>query len=128
EDDIYTDSWGRAKVQFHWDRLQPADGECSDWIPVLQDNTGSSCAMARIGWEVLVHFQEGDPDRPIILGRVYNPLDQFPDVLPLHKTRSSLRSMVSPGRQGNNEIRFDDNAGAQQILVQAWKDQNVVVA
>jgi len=127
-DDIYTDAWGRVKVHFHWDRKQPFDEECSYWIPVLQDNTGSSCGVPRIGWEVLVHFLEGDPDRPVVLGRVYNAEDEFPQKLPFHKTRSALRSQSSPARKGTNEIRFEDLAGAEHIYVYAERDQNVVIA
>lgn len=127
-EDIYTDEWGRVKVHFHWDRLTPMDGECSYWIPVLQDNTGHSCAMPRIGWEVLVHFLEGDPDRPVVLGRVYNATDEFPQVLPVRKTRSALKSLSSPSRVGTNEIRFEDLAGAEEITIHAERDQNVIVA
>jgi len=127
-EDIYTDEWGRVRVHFHWDRLQPYDGECSFWIPVLQDNTGSSCGIPRIGWEVLVHFLEGDPDRPVVLGRVYNAKDEFPMKLPKNKTRSALRSLSSPDRGGQNEIQFEDLAGKQHIWVYAQKDQNVVIA
>lgn len=127
-EDIYTDEWGRVKVHLHWDRRQPLDEECSYWIPVLQDNTGQSCGIPRIGWEVLVHFLEGDPDRPVVLGRVYNAEDEFPQKLPLYKTRSALRSQSSPGRRGTNEIRFEDIAGEQHIYVYAEKDQNVVIA
>ena len=126
-EDIYTDEWGRVKVHFHWDRLTPLDGECSYWIPVLQDNTGHSCAMPRIGWEVLVHFLEGDPDRPVVLGRVYNATDEFPEVLPVRKTRSALKSLSSPSRVGMNQIRFDDLAGAEEINIHAERDQNVIV-
>jgi type VI secretion system secreted protein VgrG len=126
-EDIHTDEWGRVKVHFHWDRLTPMDGECSYWIPVLQDNTGHSCAMPRIGWEVLVHFLEGDPDRPVVLGRVYNATDEFPEVLPVRKTRSALKSHSSPSRVGMNQIRFDDLAGAEEINIHAERDQNVIV-
>ena len=124
-EDIYTDPWGRVKVHFHWDRRQPLDGECSYWIPVLQDNTGHSAGIPRIGWEVLVEFLEGDPDRPVVLGRVYNAEDPFPYELPFDKTRSSLRSQSSPDRRGTNEINFEDHAGKQHIYVYAQRDQNV---
>jgi type VI secretion system secreted protein VgrG len=127
-DDIYTDEWGRVKVHFHWDRRQPLDGECSYWIPVLQDNTGHSAGIPRIGWEVLVEFLEGDPDRPVVLGRVYNAQDQFPYNLPFDKTHSSLRSQSSPGRKGTNEINFKDYAGQQHIYVYAERDQHVIIA
>jgi type VI secretion system secreted protein VgrG len=126
--DIHTEEYGRVKVHFHWDRLQPFDGECSDWIPVLQDNTGHSVAHPRIGWEVLVNFLEGDPDRPVVLGRVYNAEDQFPCQLPRDKTYTMLRSLSSPTRDGINTIRFEDLQGKEHIYVHAEKDQHVIVA
>ncbi|TKD09461.1 type VI secretion system Vgr family protein [Polyangium fumosum] len=130
--DIHTDAWGRVKVHFPWDRLQPKDDTCSHWIPVLQDNTGRSSAMPRTGWEVLCQFLEGDPDRPVILGRVFNAADPFLEELPIRKMRTSLHSLTSPRStdkpSGYNMIRFDDLAGAQEIHVHAQKDQNIVVA
>lgn len=134
-EDIYTDKWGRCKVHFPWDRRQPKDDHCSDWVPVLQDNTGHSVGIARIGWELLCHFMEGDPDRPVVVGRVFNPEDPFPETLPLHKTKTALRSLTSPrGRSDGaedlkrNEILFEDAKGYEEIRMLAQKDQNVVVA
>ena len=92
EDDIYTDKWGRVKVHFFWDRLQPYDDDCSWWVPVLQDNTGHSSAIPRRNWEVLVHYMEGDPDRPLVMGRVYNAGDVFPQHPVKDKTMSQLHS------------------------------------
>lgn len=130
--DIHTDAWGRVKVHFQWDRLQPKDDHCSHWIPVLQDNTGRSSSMARIGWEVLCQFLEGDPDRPVVLGRVFNPTDPFTEELPVRKMRITLQSLTSPrstdAASGYNMVRFDDMAGAQTIDLHAQKDQNIVVA
>ena len=126
--DIHCDSLGRVKVHFHWDRLLPYDDDCSHWVPVLQDNTGHSVAIPRVGWEVLVHFLEGDPDRPVVLGRVYNAADTFPITLPGHKTWTALRSLSSPTRDGTNEIQFEDRAGDQRIQVRAERDQNVIIA
>jgi len=126
-EDIHTDVWGRVKVHFPWDRLQPKDDHCSDWVPVIQDNTGHSSAMPRIGWEVLCHFLEGDPDRPVVLGRVYNGADEMPEKLPLRKTATALRSHSSPGRVGRNVIRFEDAAGEEQIWFKAERDKNIVV-
>ncbi len=129
--DIHTDEWGRVKVHFPWDRLQPKDDTCSYWIPVLQDNTGHSSAISRTGWEVLCHFMEGDLDRPIVLGRVYNGIDGHASPLPERKTRTSLRSLSSPRVEGEdtpaNFIQFEDQAGFEGILMHAQKDQNVIV-
>jgi type VI secretion system secreted protein VgrG len=127
-EDIHTDPQGRVKVHFHWDRVQPHDDSCSHWIPVLQDNTGHSVGIPRVGWEVLVHFLEGDPDRPVVLGRMYNAADNFPNELPAGKTKSALKSMASPGRNGTNQIELDDLAGKEMVTVLAEKDQNIVVA
>jgi type VI secretion system secreted protein VgrG len=127
-EDIHTDEQGRVKVHFHWDRLQPFDDHCSHWIPVLQDNTGHSVGIPRVGWEVLVHFLEGDPDRPVVLGRLYNAGDNFPNPLPADKTKSALKSLSSPGRNGTNQIELEDKAGQEKITVLAEKDQDIQVA
>ena len=128
DEDIHCDAFGRVKVHFHWDRLRPLDDDCSHWVPVLQDNTGHSSAIPRKDWEVLVHFLEGDPDRPVVLGRVYNAEDPFTEKLPAGKTRSGLKSMTTPSRLGSNEIRFEDKAGGEHIWVHAEKDQNIRIA
>jgi type VI secretion system secreted protein VgrG len=77
---------------------------------------------------VLVHFLEGDPDRPVVLGRVYNGEDTFPASLPENKTQSALKSLSSPTRDGTNEIQLEDAAGKERLLVHAERDQNIVVA
>jgi type VI secretion system secreted protein VgrG len=99
---------------------------------VLQDNTGHSGSIPRIGWEVLVHFLEGDPDRPVVVGRVYNPLDPPHLFLPINKTRSVIKSLTSPRQpkrddSGTNELMFEDLQGLEHIQYHAEKDQNVVV-
>lgn len=125
--DIHTDELGRVKVHFTWDRLQPRDDTCSHWVPVLQDNLASSVSVPRVGWEVLVHFLEGDPDRPVVLGRVFNGEDRVHLELPANKTRTALRSLSSPSREGFNYVEFEDKAGVQQIVMHAQRDQDVVV-
>ena len=127
-EDIHTDELGRVKVHFKWDRLQPLDDTCSHWISVLQDNAGHSVCIPRVGWEVLVHFVEGDPDRPVVLGRVYNAIDPFPVVLPANKTQTALKSLSTPTRDGSNEIVMDDLAGKQRVAIHAEKDQEIIVA
>jgi type VI secretion system secreted protein VgrG len=128
EDDIHTDEHGRVKVHFHWDRRLPPDDDCSHWIPVLQDNTGHSSAIPRRGWEVLVHFMEGDPDRPVVLGRIYNAEDVFPVPLPARKFCTSLKSLSTPTRDGTNEIQLDDEAGREYVMIHAERDQDIVIA
>lgn len=128
QDDIYTDEYGRVKIHFHWDRRLPPDEDCSHWIPTIQDNTGQSSAIPRRGWEMMVHFMEGDPDRPVILGRVYNAEDKFPVPLPARKSCTSLKSLSTPTRDGTNEIQIDDLAGKEYIQIHAERDENIVVA
>jgi len=130
--DIYTDPGGGIQGNFPRYRRPPKVDNRPHWNPVLQDNTGRSSAMPRTKWEVLCHFLEGDPDRPVVLGRTFNASDPFMEELPIRKTRISLQSLSSPrvedGRTGYNMIRFDDIAGGQEIMVHAEKDQNIVVA
>ena len=129
-EEIYTDEHGRVKVQFHWDRLGQRDEESSCWIRVSQLWAGQGWGamwIPRIGHEVIVDFLEGDPDRPIITGRVYHGQNVPPYVLPDHKTRSTIKSNSSPGGAGYNEIRFEDEQGSEEIYTHAQKDQNEVV-
>lgn len=127
--DIHTNESGDAKVHFPWDRLQPKDDNCSHWVPVVQDNTANSVGVARTKWEVMVQFLEGDPDRPIVIGRVYNGGDPAYNPLPKWKTRTSLRSLTSPRTEvGMNCIQLEDLVGMEQISFAAHKDQNVRIA
>lgn len=126
--DIHTDKWGQVKVWFPWDRLQPRDDRTSHWVPILQDNTGKSSGIMRTAWEVVCQFLEGDPDRPVIVGRVFNPEDPIYTPLPANKTRTSLRSLTSPRtEEGSNYIDFDDLSGKEAIMISAHRDQNIVV-
>ena len=127
-EDIQCDHFGRVKVHFHWDRLRPYDDDCSHWISSLQDNTGGSSAIPRKDWEMVVHYLEGDPDRPIVVGRVFNGDDVFREKLPHAKDRSSLTSATSPSRDSANEMRFEDAAGIERIFLRAPKDLNINVA
>ncbi|HZO15079.1 MAG TPA: type VI secretion system tip protein TssI/VgrG, partial [Polyangiaceae bacterium] len=126
--DVHTDELGRVKIRYPFDRRQPWTEQASDWVPVMQDQTGQSVAIPRVGSEVLVHFIEGDPDRPVVLGRLYNGADPFPEPLPDQKTVSSMRSPSSPDRGGKNMIRIDDSAGAERVDIEAERDQRIVVA
>jgi type VI secretion system secreted protein VgrG len=121
-EEIYTDEYGRVKVQFHWDRAGVYDEKSSCWIRVSQGMAGGQYGMLflpRVGQEVIVDFLEGDPDRPIITGRVYNN-DHMPSYkLPDHKTISTIRTCSSKGAKGANEIRFDDAKGKEQLFFHA---------
>ncbi|HET9954423.1 MAG TPA: type VI secretion system tip protein TssI/VgrG [Polyangiaceae bacterium] len=130
--DIWTDEFGRVKVQFHWDRVGKNDENSSCWIRVSQLWAGSGFGgvhLPRIGQEVIVDFLEGDPDRPIITGRVYNQDNKPPYKLPDNATQSGIKSRSSlKGAPSNfNEIRFEDLKGREELYVQAEKDQNTLV-
>lgn len=129
-EDIYTDEYGRVKVQFHWDREGQRNENSSCWIRVGQLWAGAGWGamfIPRIGHEVIVDFIEGDPDRPIIIGRVYHGNNRPPYGLPDEKTKSTIKSNTSPGGDGSNEIRFEDKAGEEEIYIHAQYDRNDVV-
>jgi len=129
-EEIYTDEYGRVKVLFHWDRYGKADENSSCWIRVAQVWAGKNWGamyIPRIGQEVIVEFIEGDPDRPIITGRVYNGQAMPPYELPSEKTKSTLKSNSSKGGQGFNEIRYEDKKGDEQIFIHAEKNEDVRV-
>ena len=131
-DEIHTDKYGRVKVQFHWDRYGQKDENSSCWIRVSHPWAGQNwgmIAIPRIGQEVIVEFLEGDPDRPIITGRVYNADQMPPWSLPANMTQSGIKTRSSKGGGvGNfNEIRFEDKKGAEQLYVHAEKNQDNVV-
>jgi type VI secretion system secreted protein VgrG len=129
-EEIYVDKYGRVKVQFHWDREGKYDDKSSCWIRVSQNWAGKrwgAMFIPRIGQEVIVDFVEGDPDRPIITGRVYNAASMPPYDLPAEKTKSSIKSYSYKGGGGFNELRFEDKKGSEQIFIQAQKDQDIRV-
>lgn len=129
-EEIWTDKYGRVKVQFHWDRKGKKDEKSSCWVRVSQSWAGrrwGSIMIPRIGMEVVVEFLEGDPDRPLITGCVYNSDTMPPYDLPANQTRSTMKTNSSKGGGGFNEIRFEDKKGAEEIFVQAEKDCNRVV-
>ncbi len=129
-EEIYTDDQGRVKVQFPWDRQGQWDDKSSCWIRVSQEWAGKgwgATILPRIGHEVLVTFIEGDPDRPMVTGRVYNAVNVPPYPLPGEKTKSTLKSDSSKGGGNFNEIRLEDLAGSEQVFVHAAKDMDVRV-
>jgi len=128
-EEIYVDEHGRVKVQFHWDRLGNKDEKSSCWIRVSQAWAGQSWGgvfIPRIGQEVIVDFLEGDPDRPIITGRVYHGENAPPYYPPQNKTKSTIKSNSSPGGGGFNELRFEDLKGQEEVYFQAEKDWNLL--
>ncbi|MFO0761715.1 MAG: type VI secretion system tip protein TssI/VgrG [Byssovorax sp.] len=124
-EEIHTDEFGRVRVHFHWDRESQMDDNSSCWIHVSQPWGGSGYGgmnLPRIGQEVLVDFLGGDPDRPVIVGRMYTNLQKVPYKLPQNKTQSGWRSNSTGGGGGYNEIMFEDAAGKELVNIQAQKD------
>ncbi len=129
-EEIYTDEHARVKVQFHWDREGQYDENTTCFIRVGQIWAGMGWGavwLPRIGQEVIVSFIEGDPDRPIIIGSVYNGTHTPPYTLPDEKTKSTIKSESSIGGGGFNEIRFEDKKGEEEVFIHAQKDHNIVV-
>jgi len=144
DDTIHVDEHGRVKVQFYWDRQGKLDQNSSCWVRVSQgwaDGGYGAVLLPRIGQDVIVDFLDGDPDRPIITGRVYNAARMHPYPLPGKKTVSTLksRSVGQPGSYpeaeeppesstpGFNELRFEDEAGKEEVFIHAQRDMNTWV-
>ena len=126
-DEIHTDRFGRVKLQFHWDRLGRKDEKSSCWVRVSQPWAGSGFGMSalpRIGQEVIVDFLDGDPDRPLVTGRVHNGDNLPPWDLPGQATVSGIKTRSSKGGAASdaNELRFDDRQGAEYLWLQARRD------
>jgi type VI secretion system secreted protein VgrG len=128
--EIYTDEFSRIKVQFHWDRKGKKDDKSSCWIRVSQPWAGQgwgSIAVPRIGQEVVVDFLEGDPDQPIVMGKVYNQELMPPYPLPKQDMVSGLKSNSTPGGGGYNEMIMDDTKGKELIRIHAQYDMDTTV-
>ncbi len=129
-EEIYVDNYGRVKVQFHWDREGKYNEDSSCWVRVSQNWAGKrwgAVFLPRIGQEVIVDFLEGDPDKPIITGRVYNGNSMPPYELPAEKTKSTVKSYSSKGGEGFNEIRFEDKKDKEQVFIHAQRNKDLRV-
>jgi len=129
-EEIHTDKYGRVIVQFHWDRYGKKDQNSSCWVRVSQAWAGAKWGgihTPRIGQEVIVSFMEGDPDQPIITGRVYNFDCMPPYALEANKTQSGIksRSTKGGGPDNFNEIRMEDKLGEEELYIQAEKNENI---
>ena len=131
-EEIWTDKYGRIKVQFHWERNGKQNETSSCWIRVATPIAGKQwgwVSLPRMGQEVVVSFLEGNPDRPLITGSVYNALQMPPYALPANQTQSGLKSRSS--KEGNadnfNEFRFEDKKGSEQVYLHAEKNQDIEV-
>lgn len=127
-EEIYCDEYGRIQVLFHWDR----DARSSCWMRVAQMLSGPAWGgqfIPRVGMEVVVDFLEGDPDRPLVVGCVYNGRNQPPYPLPGNATQSGFKSRSSKGggEANFNELRFEDRKGAEEVYVHAERDFTRVV-
>ena len=128
--EIYTDKYGRVKVKFHWDRDTARDEKSSCWIRVSSTFAGGQYGAIftpRIGHEVVVDFLEGDPDRPLITGSVYNADRMPPYPLPAEKTKSTTKTDSSLGSGGYNEFRFEDKKGSEEVYLQGEKDWTILI-
>ncbi|HET6469798.1 MAG TPA: type VI secretion system tip protein TssI/VgrG, partial [Geminicoccaceae bacterium] len=129
-EEIHCDAHGRVKVQFHWDRLGKKDENSSCWVRASQAWAGQgygAMVIPRIGQEVIVDFLEGDPDQPIITGRVYNAIQAPPYGLPGAKNQSGLKSNSTKGGGGSNELMLDDTKGSEKTYFHSQKDHDAVV-
>ena len=129
-EEIFTDQYGRVKVQFHWDREGKKNDSSSCWVRVSYPWAGKSWGgiqIPRIGQEVIVDFIEGDPDRPIITGRVYNAGQMPPWDLPGKKMVSGYKSNSTKGGGGYNELSFDDTKGTELIQVHGQYDMDTKI-
>ena len=127
-EEIFTDKFGRVKVQFHWDRDGESNSDSSCWVRVAQSWAGNRWGMMfipRVGMEVIVQFMEGDPDQPVVTGCVYNPQTMPPYSLPDEKTKMTIKSDSSKGGGGFNEIRFEDKKDSEQVFIHGEKDLDV---
>ncbi|NMO23711.1 type VI secretion system tip protein TssI/VgrG, partial [Pyxidicoccus fallax] len=128
-EEIHTDAHGRIKVQFHWDREGKNDEKSSCWVRVGQPWGGPAWGdvwLPRIGQEVVVRFLEGDPDRPLVAGAVYNGANAVPYPLPDEKTKSTRKSASSLGSNGFNEVRIEDATGEEEVFTHAQKDEDLL--
>lgn len=131
-DEIFVDKYGRVKVQFHWDRQGGSDAGSSCWVRVGTPLAGRQWGMIhipRVGQEVIVDFEEGDPDQPLIIGGVYNADMMPPYDLPANKTRSGIKTRSTPnGTPSNfNELRFEDKSGSEDVYFHAERNFHRVV-
>jgi len=130
-DEIYTDKHGRVKLQFHWDRYGTADENSSCWVRVSQAWAGGQYGaihIPRINNEVIVEFINGDPDQPIVTGRVYNGDNAVPYDLPGNATQSGIKSRSSHGGNTSNfnEIRMEDKKGSEELFIHAERNHTLV--
>lgn len=127
---LWVDEFGRVKIQFHWDRGQQNNENCSCWVRVAQPLAGQrwgAIFLPRIGQEVIVEFLDGNPDRPLVTGSLYNGGMRPPYELPMQVARSGIKSQSLGAKGVYNELRFEDKSGAEQLLFHAGRNQDITV-
>ncbi|MFA8385777.1 MAG: type VI secretion system Vgr family protein [Pelagibaca sp.] len=130
KEEIHTDEYGRIKVQFHWDRDGEHDDNTTCWVRTMMPWTGKNwgaIAIPRIGQEVVISFEEGDPDRPVCIGMLYNDKTMPPYALPENKTQSGVKTNSTKGGGGFNELMFEDKKGEELVRFQSEKDYEQIV-
>ncbi len=128
--EIHCDERGGVRLRFPWDERREPGRPSSTWVRVSQAWAGASFGammIPRVGQEVLVAYLQGDPERPVVVGRVYNATEPVPHALPQSKTVSCWKSRSTPRSEGFNELRFEDAAGAEEIYLHAERNLNEVV-
>jgi type VI secretion system secreted protein VgrG len=130
--EVYTDPFGRIRVQFSWDRANDdLSGHYTCWLRVSQAWAGATAPavlfIPRVGMEVVVSFIDGDPDRPLVTGCVYNGDNPTPALLPLQATKSIIRTRSVPMGTGYNELSFEDAMGMERVFLRAERDLSVLV-
>lgn len=129
-EEVHVDEHGRVRVQFHWDREGGHDEKSACWVRVAQlwaGNGWGAMFIPRVGHEVLIDFLEGDPDKPVLVGRLYHGGNSPPYPLPAEKTKSTIKTDSSIGGGGFNELRFEDRKGQEEVFLHAQKDWNTVI-
>jgi type VI secretion system secreted protein VgrG len=122
--EIHPDAYGRVKAQFMWDRQGNKDDRASCFMRTTQASLGGGLLTPRVGWEVTVDCGEGDPDQPVVTGRMYTTKAPPPYALPANKTRTAIQTATSPGGGSSNELRFEDKQGAEEMFINASKDMS----
>jgi type VI secretion system secreted protein VgrG len=128
--EIHVDAMGQIKVQFHWDREGKFDDNSSCWIRTMQPWGGAAWGhqfIPRIGMEVVIVFEGGDPDKPMVLGSMYNGTHPPPFTLPQGKTWSGIRTQSTPGGKGHNELSFNDAAANEMFHIHAQRDYEEII-
>jgi type VI secretion system secreted protein VgrG len=123
--EITVDKYGRIRVQFHWDRSGKKDDKSSCWVRTMMPWTGKNWGMVswpRVGQEVVIQFEEGNPDRPLCVGMLYNADTMPPYEMPANATRSGIKTNSSKGGSGYNELMFEDKKGDELVRIGAEKD------